>query len=39
MRLEEVFAELKLAESCLPVVSANWERSVASCPPETPFSP
>jgi len=37
MRLEDVFAELQLDVACLPVVSANWERSVASCPAVGPF--
>jgi hypothetical protein len=37
MRLEDVFAELSLETSCLPVVSANWERSLASCPGGVPF--
>jgi hypothetical protein len=36
MRLEDVFAELSLETSCLPVVSAQWERSVASCPAGAP---
>ena len=36
MRPEEVFAELSLDPACLPVVSANWDRSLASYPAGVP---